>query len=328
MGLQWTAKYEEVGDTGDLIGGKEIADRIWLPDTFFVNERSSEFKETFLKISKDGTVLYSRRTRVTFTEHGQDFTNFPFDGKMFALELESYSFTGKDILYNWKDFAEELKNYEAFKFSPEIGFYEFSLVGHKLQTQLLIVNGKSYSRVWAEICLERDSGYYFSILFTPLFLVTILTLIIFWMNMDNKFIILLITNMFIIIYKIWFRVTQLPPIPGSVLACDFIDACLSVSLGCLGLHIAEEVFFNCNSSGYNRQETEASNIINMDQEISGTVNKSTGCRCFGIYIDRDRIHVVLKILIPVVFIIVQVCFWLRVAAVDNSQPDFERFVKS
>ena len=87
--LQWTAKHEEVGgklglintdtecilllflnnlDIGDLIGGKEIADRIWLPDTFFVNERSSEFKETFLKISKDGTVLYSRRTRVTFIE--------------------------------------------------------------------------------------------------------------------------------------------------------------------------------------------------------------------------------------------------------------------
>ena len=57
-------------DIKDLVGGKEIADRIWLPDTFFVNERSSEFKETFLKISKDGTVLYSRRTRVTFTEVG------------------------------------------------------------------------------------------------------------------------------------------------------------------------------------------------------------------------------------------------------------------
>ena len=56
---------------------------------------------------------------------------------MFALELESFSFTGKDILYKWKDFTEELKNYEAFKFSPEIGFYDFSLVGHRIQTHLV-----------------------------------------------------------------------------------------------------------------------------------------------------------------------------------------------
>ena len=55
-------------DINDLIGGKEIAERIWIPDTFFANERSSELKETFIKISTDGTVLYSRRTRVTFTQ--------------------------------------------------------------------------------------------------------------------------------------------------------------------------------------------------------------------------------------------------------------------
>ena len=70
-------------------------------------------------------------------QHGQDFSNFPFDGKMFVLELESFSFTGKDILYNWKDFTEELKNYKAFQLSPEIGFYDFSLVGHRIQNHLV-----------------------------------------------------------------------------------------------------------------------------------------------------------------------------------------------
>ena len=118
----------------------------------------------------------------------------------------------------------------------------------------------------AEISVERDNGYYFSILFTPLFLVTVLTLITFWMDLDNKVTILLLSNMFMIVYKIWFRVTQLPPVSGSVLACDFIDTCLAVTLGCLGLQFVEECFFHFNS-GYKRQEAETSNIINMDQEV-------------------------------------------------------------
>ena len=80
-------------------------------------------------------------------QHGQDFSNFPFDGKMFVLELESFSFTGKDILYNWKDFTEELKNYKAFQLSPEIGFYDFSLVGHRIQTHLVsLISLKVWSK--------------------------------------------------------------------------------------------------------------------------------------------------------------------------------------
>ena len=36
----------------------------------------------------------------------------------------------------------------------------------------------------------------------------------------------------------------------------------------------------------------------------------------------------MKILMPLTFVIIQVCFWLRVASVDNSQPEFEQFVES
>ena len=76
------------------------------------------------------------RLKIIF-QHGQDFTNFPFDGKTFVLEMESYSLTGKDLIYNWKDFPEELKRYKAFQISPEIGFYDFTLLGHRLQTHLV-----------------------------------------------------------------------------------------------------------------------------------------------------------------------------------------------
>ena len=55
-------------DFEKIVGGEEIVDLIWTPDTFFVNERKSEAKETFLKIEKDGSITWSRKIHITFTK--------------------------------------------------------------------------------------------------------------------------------------------------------------------------------------------------------------------------------------------------------------------
>ena len=46
-----------------------MADKLWTPDTFFVNEASSSFdpQHTFTSINSNGTVLWSKKVRVTFT---------------------------------------------------------------------------------------------------------------------------------------------------------------------------------------------------------------------------------------------------------------------
>ena len=59
---------ESIYHIDEIIGGQDISDNIWVPDTFFVNEKNSEFKETYTKIKKDGSVLWSRKCTVTFTQ--------------------------------------------------------------------------------------------------------------------------------------------------------------------------------------------------------------------------------------------------------------------
>jgi len=76
---------------------------IWAPDTFIVNERSSSIhsftiKNEFYRVKPDGVVL--RSTRVTVTASCiMDLKWFPFDRHTCTLNLESYAYTAKDIMY-------------------------------------------------------------------------------------------------------------------------------------------------------------------------------------------------------------------------------------
>ena len=49
-----------------IIGGADMAENIWKPDTFFVNEVSSESKKVSLRIKPSGEVLFSQRIVVCF----------------------------------------------------------------------------------------------------------------------------------------------------------------------------------------------------------------------------------------------------------------------
>jgi len=68
-------------------------DKLWVPDTFFVNERKSKFSDaltqnSFIKIFADGSVVYSTRVHTTLA-CALDHANFPFDKQTCSFSLES-----------------------------------------------------------------------------------------------------------------------------------------------------------------------------------------------------------------------------------------------
>jgi len=312
---------ESIYHIDEIIGGQDISDNIWVPDTFFVNEKNSEFKETYTKIKKDGSVLWSRKCTVTFTQHGQSFSEFPFDAQSFTLTLESYGSTAKDLRYHW-DTSMNLKSGggKALGINQAIDFYDFQLLGHHLQksnTTLITEEGmiKAYLNLSVEFRLLRKSAYYFSILFTPLAIVVSICLLSFWIISEDRMFIIIFSNIFIIVYKIWFRSTQVPPVSDSMIACDYIDICLVSTLSCLFLHLAEILLipkYKRNNDG------RLNDNICMDEAQSSTF---VGCRCFGIYIDQDRVNLVSRIILPISFIGMQIFFWVRVAAIPSSVDD-------
>ena len=112
----------------NIKGGREVLEAIWVPDTFFVNELSSESRYIAVWV-EDGLVKWSQRVSLTVTQlsTGQGFSAFPFDTQQFSLEAESYAYTASDVRYSWKD-------EDSFNINPEISFYDFQLLGDKEET--------------------------------------------------------------------------------------------------------------------------------------------------------------------------------------------------
>ena len=64
------------GTADKIVGGQEIVERIWVPDTYVYNEHSSESKETYLSITSEGEVIWSQRVQLDFTLVSQNIINF------------------------------------------------------------------------------------------------------------------------------------------------------------------------------------------------------------------------------------------------------------
>ncbi|KPM08271.1 gaba receptor invertebrate-like protein 2, partial [Sarcoptes scabiei] len=76
-----------------LYVGAEVSDKIWVPDTFFANEKWAQFHQattfnTFIRIRANGDVLRSIRLTVT-SSCPMNLQYFPMDRQLCTIEIES-----------------------------------------------------------------------------------------------------------------------------------------------------------------------------------------------------------------------------------------------
>merc|ERR1719323_594365 len=81
------------------------ASKIWMPDTFFRNEKIGSFHtilqpNLYIRIFPDGTVLYSIRVSLT-AACSMHLALFPLDEQTCHLYIASYGWTKNDLVYSW-----------------------------------------------------------------------------------------------------------------------------------------------------------------------------------------------------------------------------------
>ncbi|XP_065577146.1 gamma-aminobutyric acid receptor subunit beta-like isoform X1 [Artemia franciscana] len=158
----------------------EYLRHIWVPDTFFANEKTSYFhlattSNEFLRIGKNGGIQRSIRLTVT-ASCPMNLQYFPMDRHLCALEIESFGFTTADIRYKWVDGPT------AVGMDGNVILPQFQVVGYRKTSREVTLTTGNYSRLGCEIQFVRSMGYYLIQIYVPSSLIVIISWVSFWLN--------------------------------------------------------------------------------------------------------------------------------------------------
>ncbi|XP_013867340.1 gamma-aminobutyric acid receptor subunit beta-1 [Austrofundulus limnaeus] len=161
-----------------------VADQLWVPDTYFINDKKSfvhgvTVKNRMIRLHPDGTVLYGLRITTT-AACMMDLRRYPLDEQNCTLEIESYGYTTDDIEFYWQGGS----NSGSVTGVENIELPQFSIIDYQtLSTKAVFATG-SYPRLSLSFKLKRNIGYFILQTYMPSILITILSWVSFWINYD------------------------------------------------------------------------------------------------------------------------------------------------
>ncbi|XP_006639203.1 gamma-aminobutyric acid receptor subunit beta-3 isoform X3 [Lepisosteus oculatus] len=159
-----------------------VADQLWVPDTYFLNDKKSfvhgvTVKNRMIRLHPDGTVLYGLRITTT-AACMMDLRRYPLDEQNCTLEIESYGYTTDDIEFYWRG------GDSAVTGVSRIELPQFSIVEHRLVSKNVVFATGAYPRLSLSFKLKRNIGYFILQTYMPSILITILSWVSFWINYD------------------------------------------------------------------------------------------------------------------------------------------------
>ncbi|KAG8452164.1 hypothetical protein GDO86_004093 [Hymenochirus boettgeri] len=159
-----------------------VADQLWVPDTYFLNDKKSfvhgvTVKNRMIRLHPDGTVLYGLRITTT-AACMMDLRRYPLDEQNCTLEIESYGYTTDDIEFYWRGGDSAVTGVERIELP------QFSIMDHKLVSKNVVFATGSYPRLSLSFKLKRNIGYFILQTYMPSILITILSWVSFWINYD------------------------------------------------------------------------------------------------------------------------------------------------
>uniref|UniRef100_A0A8C9RFX8 Gamma-aminobutyric acid type A receptor subunit beta3 n=1 Tax=Scleropages formosus TaxID=113540 RepID=A0A8C9RFX8_SCLFO len=159
-----------------------VADQLWVPDTYFLNDKKSfvhgvTVKNRMIRLHPDGTVLYGLRITTT-AACMMDLRRYPLDEQNCTLEIESYGYTTDDIEFYWKGGENAVTGVASIELP------QFSIVDYKLVSRNVVFSTGAYPRLSLSFKLKRNIGYFILQTYMPSILITILSWVSFWINYD------------------------------------------------------------------------------------------------------------------------------------------------
>ncbi|XP_062700265.1 gamma-aminobutyric acid receptor subunit beta-like [Aedes albopictus] len=156
----------------------DFAEKIWVPDTFFANDKNSFLHDVternkLVRLAGDGSVTYGMRFTTTLACM-MDLHYYPLDSQNCTVEIESYGYTVSDVLMYWR--STPIRGVE------EAELPQFTIIGYETNDRKERLATGEYQRLSLSFKLQRNIGYFVFQTYLPSILIVMLSWVSFWIN--------------------------------------------------------------------------------------------------------------------------------------------------
>ncbi|OXU29120.1 hypothetical protein TSAR_013873 [Trichomalopsis sarcophagae] len=156
----------------------DFAEKIWVPDTFFANDKHSFLHDVternkLVRLAGDGSVTYGMRFTTTLACM-MDLHYYPLDSQNCTVEIESYGYTVLDVVMSWKE--------TPVRGVDEAKLPQFTIIGYETNDRKEKLATGIYQRLSLSFKLQRNIGYFVFQTYLPSILIVMLSWVSFWIN--------------------------------------------------------------------------------------------------------------------------------------------------
>ncbi len=282
---------------------------IWIPDTFFRNEKRAAFHSvtvpnTLLRLNSTGHLWYVTKISTTLS-CPMKLQKYPFDTQMCPIMFESFGYTMDTVYFNWLDSPVDV--------DPVVQLPHYTLTDIILYDCSQNYTAGAFPCLEIRFVLERDIGYYITQLFIPSMFIVVISWMAFWIDitaLTSRLAVGLIAMLIMALHNM----TAPSPLPrvSYVKAVDIWTSC------CVTLVFAsllESVAVNFTM----RKKLTGKKIAMKLRSITNKVDKKdmeAGNQPDECEVDpaakhlANRMDKMARIIFPVVFLLFNILYWI------------------
>ncbi|XP_046363512.2 glycine receptor subunit alpha-2-like [Haliotis rufescens] len=309
--------YDDL-NTSVVISEKRL-DSLWVPDLYFPqSKRESRHDITIpnvmIRLSPDGSILYSQRLSVTFDCH-MDLVKFPMDKQTCQIDMESYSFTTDDLYFA---FSSERPPVEKGKGAD---IPDFTITGITHEDCSVTYATGTFTCLRAILHLKREIGFYATQTYIPSILIVVLSWASFWIDHEAvpaRISVGLLTVLTITTQSSGAR-AQLPRVPYVKAIDVWMSACLVFVFAAYMEYAVVSVLSRRHKKGdrYSSKDSSNTSFTDTDPSKPSSLDGSNGAHSRKVPKDAGvRVDSISRYGFPLSFLIFNIVYWVFYIHVD------------
>lgn len=172
------------GGMDELSMDWKFLQKVWIPDTYFFNGKHSHLHKVtvpnkFIRVRNDGQLKYSMRVTIK-AQCPMHLRKYPLDTQACPLEIGSFGYNDKDILYRWK-------GPKPIVLSDDVTLSQYAIISITTvnRTKAIPNREEKKSAIVVGFILQRRRGYYILQIYAPCAMIVGASWVAFWINRND-----------------------------------------------------------------------------------------------------------------------------------------------